>query len=98
MALRRIRGRSSRSDSDSSSELISITVIGRFVPAMVYGVDDDGGSWRKVEEADGGLGNMDDVAGSSKGSASENIGGSDCGIVICSHVPLGRIVTFSMEE
>lgn len=99
MALRRIRGRSSRSDSDSSSELISITVMGRFVPAMVYDVDDDGGgSWRKVEEADGGVGNMDDVAGISKGSASENIGGSDCGVVICSHAPLGRMVTFSMEE
>lgn len=97
MALRRIRGRSSRSDSDSSSELISITVMGRFVPAMVYDVDDDGGSWRKVEETDGGVDNMDDVAGSSKGSASENIGGSDCGVVICSHVPLGRMVTFSME-
>lgn len=101
MALRRIRGRSSRSDSDSSSELISITVMGRFVPAMVYDVDDDdddGGSWRKVEEADGGVGNMGDVTGSSKSSASENIGGSDCGVMICSHVPLGRMVTFSMEK
>lgn len=98
MALRRIRGRSSRSDSDSSSELISITVMGRFVPAMVYDVDDDDGSWRKLEEADSGLGKMDDMAGTSKGSASENIGGSDCGVVICSHVPLGRMVTFSMDE
>lgn len=97
MVLRRIRGRSCRSDSHSSSELISITVMGRFVPAMVYDVDDDG-SWRKLEEADGGLGNMDDVAGISKGSASENIGRSDCGVVICSHVPLGRIVTFSMDD
>lgn len=72
--------------------------MGRLVPAMLYDVDDDDGSWRKVEEADGVVGNMDDVAGSSKGSASENIGGSDCGVVICSHVPLGRMVTFSMEE
>lgn len=98
MVLRRIRGRSSESDSDSSSELISITVMGRFVPAMLYDVDDDDGSWRKVEEADGEVDSMDDVAGSSKGSASENLGGSDCGVVICSHVPLGRMVTFSMEE
>lgn len=97
MILRRIRGRPSESDSDSSSELISITVMGRFVPAMLYDVDDDG-SWRKVEEADGEIDSMDDVAGSSKCSASENIGGSDCGVVICSHVPLGRMVTFSMEE
>lgn len=73
--------------------------MGRFVPAMVYdAADDDGGSWRKVEEADGGVGNMYDVAGTSKGSASVNIGGLDCGVVICSHVPLGSMVTFSMEK
>lgn len=95
MVLRRIKGRSSESESDSSSELISITVMGRFVPARVY--DDDDGSWREVEEVDGGVGNIDDVEGSSKGFTSENIGWSDCGLVICSHVPLGRMVTFSIE-
>lgn len=36
MVLRRIKGRSSDSESDSSSELISITVIGRVVSAGVY--------------------------------------------------------------
>lgn len=46
---------------------------------------------------DGGVTNMADVEGGSKGFASENIGGSDCGVMICSHVPLGRMVTFSME-
>lgn len=95
VVLRRIKGRSSESESDSSSELISITVMGRFVPAGVYDDDDDGSS-REVEEVDGGVGNMFDE-GISKRFASENIGGSDCGIVICSHVPLGRMVTFSME-
>lgn len=93
VVLRRIKGRSSESESDSSSELISITVMGRFVPAGVY---DDDGSSREVEEVDGGVGNMFDE-GISKRFASENIGGSDCGVVICSHVPLGRMVTFSME-
>ena len=78
VVLRRIKGRSSESESDSSSELISITVMGRFVPAGVYDDDDDDddGSSREVEVVDGGVGNMFDE-GSSKRFASENIGGSD---------------------
>lgn len=77
VVLRRIKGRSSESESDSSSELISITVMGRFVPAGLYDDDgDDDGSSREVEEVDGGVGNMVDEE-SSKRFAPENIGGSD---------------------
>lgn len=75
VALRRIKGRSSESEPDSSSELISITLTGRFVPARLY--DDDDGSWGELEEVDGGVADVVDMDGSSKGFASENIEGSE---------------------